>query len=309
MNDIAPVLLEKIEAVFEEGIAKDSAIQSVLERANLGTATQFDAHEYALQVGKASSSALRKVITEDALPDGRLYFNIADRTIRPTIERSHAMINKTAAQIQAALNERAGIGMNPVLPELDQDRLGRLIDKVSSGESFEDSEWLMDEPVVNLVESFTDEFVRANAEFQARAGLSPKIQRTVVGKCCDWCAALAGVYDYLDDLPDDIFRRHQYCRCTVTFSTGRFFQDVHSKRWYDVDQNALTTRKLANTDITTLTPGDAEIREKLLVKQAEEADKKRINQLIATYELEHDVSHRRAANRVGRAIRAGKDID
>ena len=309
MDDIAPVLLEKIESDFAEGIAKNSTVQSVLERANLGTATQFDAHEYALQVGKASSSALQNVITEDALPDGRLYFNIADRTVRPTIERSHAMINETAAQIQKVLNERAGIGMNPVLPELDQDRLGRLIDKLSSGETFSDVAWLLDEPVVNLVESFTDEFIRANAEFQARAGLSPKIQRTVVGKCCDWCAALAGVYDYWDDMPDDIFRRHQFCRCTVTFSTGRFFQDVHSKRWYDVDQNALTTRKLVNTDITALTPGDAAIREKLLVKQAEEVEKKRINQLIAKYELEYDVSHRRAANRVGRAIRAGKDVD
>lgn len=269
MDDIVPVLLKKIEADFTEGIAKDSTIQSVLERAGKGTATHVDTQEYALRVGEVSSSALRRSLTADILPDGTLYYNIADRTVRPTIEQSHALINETAGKIQKDLNERAGIGLNPVFPKLDQDRLGRLINKLASGESFEDIAWLLDEPIVNLIQSFADEFVRDNAKFQANAGLNPKIRRTVVGKCCDYCAALAGIYEYPDNTPEDVFRRHRFCRCLVTYDPADGFgkvQNVHKQsQWLDADTvEELDKRKTIGLDLSRLTPQKAAILQRLL---------------------------------------------
>lgn len=269
MADLVPVLLEKIKADFAESIAKDSTIQSVLERASNGTATHIDTQEYALRVGEASSSALRRNLTEEILPDGTLYYNIADRTVRPTIEQSHAIVNETAGQIQKTLNEQAGLGLNPVLPELDRDRLGRLIDKLSSGASFEDIAWLLDEPIVNLVQSFADDFVRENAKFQAKAGLSPKIRRTVIGNCCDYCAALAGVYNYPENTPEDVFRRHRFCRCLVTYDPADGLgqvQNVHKQsQWLDADTvEDLEIRKTIGLDLTRLTPQKAAILQRLL---------------------------------------------
>ena len=168
------------------------------------------------------------------LPDGKMYYNIAERTVRPTIEQSHELFGEAAAQIQKQLNENAGIGLRAVTPKLDEERVRGIIDKVSDAPLFEDVRWVLNEPIRVLVQSFADEFVKANAEFQADAGLSPTITRTVAGGCCQWCRALAGKYTYPNDVPDDVYRRHAYCRCLVTYDPGdgsKRVQDVHSKKW------------------------------------------------------------------------------
>ena len=165
-----------------------------------------------------------------------MYYNIAERTVRPTIEQSHELFGEAAAQIQKQLNENAGIGLRAVTPKLDEERVRGIIDKVSDAPLFEDVRWVLNEPIRVLVQSFADEFVKANAEFQADAGLSPTITRTVAGGCCQWCRALAGKYTYPNDVPDDVYRRHAYCRCLVTYDPGdgsKRVQNVHSKKWQD----------------------------------------------------------------------------
>ena len=44
---------------------------------------------------------------------------------------------------------------------------------------------------------------------------------------------MAGRYEYGEE-PDDIYRRHDNCDCTVTFENGRKRQDVWSKREWEV---------------------------------------------------------------------------
>ena len=46
---------------------------------------------------------------------------------------------------------------------------------------------MLKEPLVNFGQSIVDEAVRSNADFQYKAGLSPKIVRTSTGNCCEWC--------------------------------------------------------------------------------------------------------------------------
>ena len=182
------------------------------------------------------SDALLDVLTPDVLPDGKLYYNIAERTVRPTIEQSHELFSEAAAQIQKQLNENAGIGLRAVTPKLDEDRVRGIIDKISDAPLFEDVRWVLGEPIRTLTQSFADDFVQGNAEFQSDAGLSPTITRTVVGGCCQWCRALAGKYTYPREVPKDVYRRHAYCRCLVTYDPAdgsKRRQDVHSKKWRD----------------------------------------------------------------------------
>ena len=62
--------------------------------------------------------------------------------------------------------------------------------------------------------------------------------------CCDWCRSLAGTYDYsAGQYPDDIFRRHQNCRCIVTVSNEKgHYTDVWSKREYDSERELIRGR-------------------------------------------------------------------
>ena len=78
--------------------------------------------------------------------------------------------------------------------------------------------------------SFADDFMKANAEKRSRAGFDTFIDRQGGGKCCPWCAKLIGHFKYPDNVPKDVYRRHDNCTCTVTYGTkGGARQDVWSK--------------------------------------------------------------------------------
>lgn len=67
-----------------------------------------------------------------------------------------------------------------------------------------------------------------------------KIVRTTDGHCCDWCANLAGTYEYGME-PKDVYRRHDNCGCQVTFISEKGAQDVHSKQYLpqkEIDERA-----------------------------------------------------------------------
>ena len=237
MQDIAPDLLKRILELLAEKTQSDPTVLEILERIDAGTATAQDIQRFAIALGGHESDALLAVLTPDALPDGKLYYNIAERTVRPTIEQAHELFSSAAAQIQQQLNEYAGIGLSPITPKLDEDRVQGIIDKVSDAPLFEDVRWVLNEPIRTLTQSFADDFVRENAEFQFDAGLTPTITRTVAGNCCKWCRSLAGKYAY-PDVPQDVYRRHAYCRCLVTYDPGdgsKRVQDVHSKQWRDYE--------------------------------------------------------------------------
>ena len=77
-----------------------------------------------------------------------------------------------------------------------------------------------------------------------KAGAKAVIVRKEIGSCCDWCRSLAGTYDYsAGQYPDDIFRRHENCRCIVTVSNEKgHYTDVWSKREYDSERELIRGR-------------------------------------------------------------------
>jgi len=160
-----------------------------------------------------------------------MYFNIADRILNATLGENHRLISDVTAQVQKIMNQPAGIGIKPITPKLNQDKIDGLVNRISSEENFDDVAWILDEPVVNYSQSVVDDAVESNAEFQTKAGLSPKIIRTSTEHCCKWCEEVAGTYEY-PNVPQDVFRRHERCRCTVDSLSGDWKrQNVHSKKW------------------------------------------------------------------------------
>lgn len=97
---------------------------------------------------------------------------------------------------------------------------------------------LLSAAVENISQSFYDDFCQKNASFRAKAGVEPKIIRKDDGKCCEWCSDLTGTYDY-DKRPDDIFRRHKNCSCTVVveYSKNRY-RNVWDQKDYQSEKEA-----------------------------------------------------------------------
>lgn len=230
MEDIAPALLELLRKRFSELVAVNPKIRALYKRIQEGNATYADAEEYAWLVGNALSKAFGENISSAVLPDGRMYYNIADRVLRPMLEEDHGLIADAAVLVQTALNEKAGIGIKAQTVAVNTDRIQGILDKVSDAPAFDDVAWVLDAPVKNFSQAVVDDTIRANVNFQGQTGLRPKIIRKSERKCCDWCANLAGEYDY-PDVPDDVYRRHENCRCTVEYDPGQGRrQNVHTKR-------------------------------------------------------------------------------
>lgn len=243
VKDIVPELVEQIAHKKTATMIADKTLASTSQKILSGKASLQDVHTYAERLGADLSKALTSTLTVDNLPNGKLYYNIAERTIVPALEENHKLINEAAATAQKAIDKKAKIGLGSVQADFPTQRVQGLIDKITADDiSPEDVISWLTEPIINNSESFVDDFVEANCKFRTESGLKTRIVRKAEGKCCDWCAALEGSYEY-GKAPDDIYRRHEFCRCTVTFETEKVSQDVWSKRTWKTSEEDLARRQ------------------------------------------------------------------
>ncbi|MDD3185921.1 MAG: hypothetical protein PHT76_11550 [Anaerostipes sp.] len=243
MEDIALLLLKNIKKDFNHEVKGNSKISKVLKRIRDGTATYKDANDYSIEIGKALAGAYKKNISSSTLPDGRMYYNIANRVVGNTLKNNYDLISRQALKVQAALNKKAKIGLKAIRTDMNQDKAKGIINRLSSEKNYDDIAWILDEPIVNFSQSVVDDSIRANSEFQGRSGMSPKIIRKPEGKCCKWCAEVAGVYTY-PDVPDNVYRRHQNCRCTVEYDPGSGkVQNVHTRTFRNRDEDDIIQKR------------------------------------------------------------------
>lgn len=246
-NDIVPALLEEIQNEFDKRTYNSKKLKKAFLLLQNKKATYLDANNFAIEIGEILSDVLRTKITAEVLPDGKMYFNIADRILNPTMKKNYDLISNFIVDVQTELNCTANLRLKGQIPEFNQDRIDGIVNRISSEEDFESIKWLLGDPIINFSQSIVDDGIKANAEFHAKAGLQPKITRRVSGYACEWCQNLSGTYDYYE-APDDIYRRHERCRCTVDYKPGDGRQqDVWSKRWKDPKkQEKISVRKMLN---------------------------------------------------------------
>lgn len=264
MEDIAPKLLEQLQEDFHGRIRKNRRLQDLLALVNEGKATYIQAEEVAYEIGTALSQAFGNCLSSAVLPDGKMYFNIAQRVVQPLLEEDHQLIANVARQVQEALNKKAKIGLKAQTVAVDEDRVYGIVNKISEAEKFDDVAWVLGDPVVNYSQTVVDAILRENVNFQGKAGLTPKIIRKAEHRCCKWCRNLAGVFDY-PMVPDDVYRRHERCRCTVDYDPGTGkVQNVHTKQWKTPeDYDKIEARKAisASGNAAHATPKDTAVAE------------------------------------------------
>lgn len=253
MEDIAPKLLKKIQYDFKNKFDNSKIIRELYRKVEQGNATYKEANEFAIEVGELLSGSFKKNLSSSVLPDGRMYYNIADRIIRDTLGNNYELVADISTKVQEILNKKAGIGIKAIKPKINEDKVRGIVDIVSGKEKYDEIAYMLGEPVINFSQSVVNDAVRENADFQYKAGLSPKIIRTSTGKCCEWCDKLAGIYDYeaVSDTGNNVFRRHKYCRCLVEYAPGDGKrQNVHTKQWRKETkrriENSLTQSKERN---------------------------------------------------------------
>lgn len=234
MATTAEELLAYIQDEFAARYRKSQPVYTILENIKKRASTYEDAAAYADEVGQICSDALRKFFSGEYLTQAELTAALANGTIPPVLADSYSLVSDVSTQIQKLLNEKAGLGLAAKRAAFDSSAAKNLAQKVADvaqTEGLERAQWVLNEPVKTFNRKVVDETIKANVDFQAKAGLRPIIRRTIVGGCCEWCAALAGQWNYGEE-PKDVYRRHERCRCLVLFIPGDGRrQNVHTKAW------------------------------------------------------------------------------
>lgn len=237
VKDIVPGIYNEIEKSFDLKTKESNIIKNKLKALKNKKANYKDANEFAVEVGNILADTFQDKIKTGDLPDGKMYYNIAKRLIEPNMVRNHNLVSEYSKEVQSILNKKANISIKAQKADLNQDRIDKLIDKITGYDSYEDGKWLLNEPVINFTQAVVDETIKKNANLHYKSGLNPKIIRKEHGKCCDWCKEIVGTYSY-PDVPEDIYKRHRYCRCTVDYYPGDGKkQDVWSKKWKNVNED------------------------------------------------------------------------
>ncbi|TAA68433.1 hypothetical protein D2908_00160 [Streptococcus sp. LQJ-218] len=248
-NDVLPGILKDVQERFERDFGKSEIIRNAFAALKGKKATYKTANEFAIEIGEILSKALGASLSADKLPDGKMYYNIAQRLLTDVLGRNHELVSGYASDVQKNLNDEAKIGLKVQVPELNQDRIAGIVNRFSSEENFEDVSWLLGEPIVNFTQSIIDDTIRKNAEFHAKTGLVPTISRHSTRRCCKWCDSLVGNYIYGEE-PNNFYRRHQHCTCVIDYhpKNGKV-QNSWTKKIRNESSDELENRKRINIDV------------------------------------------------------------
>ena len=237
-EDIVPGLLANIEDDFNKSFQSDDTLKTLYGKVQDGTATQADGEKFAHEVGRLTADVFHRKVTPEILPDGMLYYNIANRIIPPILKNNYGIVGEVMKQVIERMNHDAGLGIKFQEPEFESGRVHDLVWKASL-DKYEKMQKMVETGLDTFTRSVADDCVRTNAEFQYEAGLSPRIERDTDGDCCSWCSDMAGTYDY-KSAPKEVFARHANCGCTVEFLPGDGRrQNVHTKDWTSETESAM----------------------------------------------------------------------
>lgn len=212
-----------IRKLIEARAAADPRLKAVLKKIKEGTATFKDTAYYA----EVYSSITGKVFSANVLD---LVETEREEVCEELLRGNYEEINNICAQVQTAFDEAAGIHIKPQRAAFPTDRVDQIAHSLLDP-TVKDSviKRRANTGVANVSQGFHDSYIKVNASFRNDAGLKVYINRETDGKCCEWCTKIAGRYSYGTE-PDDIYRRHDNCGCTVTYENGKQRQDVWSKR-------------------------------------------------------------------------------
>lgn len=209
---------------FSELFEKNKKIEDIYRRIRIGTADFNDASDFAKEVGNILVETFGYVLPE-SLTEADI-IDLADNIVGNAMRQNVRLTDLVCGSVQSTLNEMSDVGLAPVVPEINASRIAGIQTQILDADSSDKIKVILGEPLITHAMSVVDDWVQTNAEFQAKAGMSPVIVRRWSGawpshdtKHTDWCKSLEGTYNYYNSGSVDprVFSRHTGCRCTVAY--------------------------------------------------------------------------------------------
>lgn len=244
MEDIAPELYDKIQKKYRQAVKNDSRLISIANKIRQGKGTQADLDAITKGLGRHLSDAMRKVLVVDNLPDGKMYWNIAEKTIKPALESVYGQVNRYATLEQRAADVKHGVNLAVQSGTDPSHHIRKVMEYATNSVSGTELDNALNEPVKTAAGKFLDDFKERNAEIRAGAGVIQYVVREYDGVglkagACNWCLERAGIWKYEDAKANGVFERHDGCGCTidVVYEDGLTKEQTnwHHNEWADAN--------------------------------------------------------------------------
>lgn len=138
--DISTELYEKILNEFNSRYKRNREVSRFIKKVEGERASLEDASLFARELGEIASATLIAEMTEENLPNGVLYYNIAEKTIIPLMMHVHEIVNDYAIKIQEYVDKKDGVGIKPIRGELNRKRMHAIIQKIADASVGDNSE-------------------------------------------------------------------------------------------------------------------------------------------------------------------------
>lgn len=129
-EDIVPALWEQIETTYKSKVKVDPLIKSLTKKVEEEKASLKDVYTYASELSKHAVGTLAVCLSAENLPDGKLYWNIAERTIISLYRLVHEDIVDMAVAVTKAEDKKQGIGLKPICPEFNEERIRTIVNTI-----------------------------------------------------------------------------------------------------------------------------------------------------------------------------------
>lgn len=209
---------EDIKEPFLRTLNLDRRATVLINEIEAGRGTYEMASEYAVRVGDCLAKVLRRHAPVESISEWDI-----DDLIPRSLGLDQSIVVYACEQVQNGMNANAGVRIRYQVPGFDTDRAYGLVEELRNNPDFVNIEKSFYDQLVNFSQNIVDESIRDNAAVMARAGIRSMVIRTAEYGACPWCQDVAGSYDY-DEVRykgEDVWRRHENCRCTINFVTER----------------------------------------------------------------------------------------
>lgn len=209
---------EDIKDEFINLVNSDKQVTKIYAQIRSGDATYATANRLAIRVGEDLGKVLRKHAPLTSIDEWDL-----DDLIPKSLGLDHNIVTTACAQIQEQMNKDAKLNIKYQMPAFDGNKAYGIVEELRANPEFTNIEKTFYDQLVNFSESIVDDSIRDNAAIMYRSGVKTMVIRQSEYNCCDWCEEVAGSYDYADvkDKGNDVWRRHENCRCTIDYITER----------------------------------------------------------------------------------------
>ena len=210
---------EEIKEQFEEVVRNDKRATELYTKISQGRGTYKTASQLAVRLGED----LGKVLKQYAPEDGSVWDIDIDSLLPKFLGIDHNKVAEACRAVQEAMNQDAGLGIKYQEPKFNANRAFGMVAELKEHENFADIQKSFYDQLVNFSQNIVDDSIRDNAATMWRAGVRTQVIRQAEFKACPWCRNIAGAYDYgeVRDTGNDVWRRHENCRCTIDYVTTR----------------------------------------------------------------------------------------